>query len=76
MRFEPVRVISLAICLGLAAGPARGQDDGTSAAEFDDDFGQAPAPAEEAGPPEPAVTATCEAGHCRLVSSDAPPLEE
>ena len=52
MRFEPVRVISLAICLGLAAGPARGQDDASSAAEFDDDFGQAPAAAEQAGPPD------------------------
>jgi hypothetical protein len=29
-----------------------------------------------AGPPEPTVTATCEAGHCRIVSPSPPPSEE
>src|SRR5690349_15410888 len=56
MRFEPVRLMSLAICLGLVAGSARGQDDG-SAAEFDDNFGEPPPPEELAPAAESAAPA-------------------
>jgi OOP family OmpA-OmpF porin len=63
MRFEPVRPITLAICVGLAfwlaRGPARwatgsahAQD---SAADFDDDFAQEPAVAEPGAPEAPAL---------------------
>jgi OOP family OmpA-OmpF porin len=65
MRFEPVRPITLAICVGLAvwlargparldAGSARAQD---SAADFDDDFAQEPAATEPGAPEAPASAA-------------------
>jgi outer membrane protein OmpA-like peptidoglycan-associated protein len=43
MRFEPLRVVTLAVCLGLVAGVTRAQEDRSdSPAEFDDDFGLSP----------------------------------
>jgi OmpA-OmpF porin, OOP family len=67
MRFEPVRPITLAMCVGLAVWLARGPQafGGTAkaqegaAGEFDDDFGQQPdAPA--AGSPAPAAATLAE----------------